>query len=574
MADPISVAAGVVSLVARTQGVIKAVSSLRTSSVDRGLLDRLWLFQKIISRSADVLPQALEDQLFREHHEETMQLCLAQCARLIPQLEEHIHKATKNPLRSVLFDQNIVGALEQLETWSKLLSEEMNQWKIAETHRMVTTVTSTVQEMKIHHDAARSRVPRTMVEDLLSRCSEEEIPVDMIESLLTGFRAGVQKGIPTAMIEDLWSQYYRRVPSKGIPRAMIEDLLTPFAHYDRGRGIPSSVFVELNTHDDSQTQRPFISVTQDDTTPPTEAQETASTTPAQPSTASASRLHRELEQVSERLRELSKLGTESPFLFPFVVVPDDPQAPTPAPFRVKLDSGCDLNWISARIVKRAGLEDKQEEVKCDKAWQGFSGGQELIVPQATITLTWYSVNAAYTHRHEFLVHHQVPFDVVLGSRFIIEEGWKKSFNDPVLALRYSELSDEQLREIHHKARQNKEATEAQRQAEREMRSRDRQARRQFGLSRTGTPRSLLSRAGSQAISPRMSMATINGHSPLRRSPLSAQQPHPTNSEDSIAEPPGPLPTTTTQQGAVPGDLEVTSVAPSVQIVTEPEVSGI
>jgi hypothetical protein len=157
-----------------------------------------------------------------------------------------------------------------------------------------------------------------------------------------------------------------------------------------------------------------------------------------------SRVGQGLEQVSARLRELSTLGTDRPFLFPFVIVPDDPQAPSSAPFRVKLDSGCDLNWISTRILKRAGLEDKQEKAKNDGAWLGFSGGEELIVPQGTITLTWYSVNASYTHRHEFLVHDQVPFDVVLGSEFIIEEGWKKSFNDPVLALRYSELSDGKL----------------------------------------------------------------------------------------------------------------------------------
>ncbi|RSL72897.1 hypothetical protein CEP53_000957 [Fusarium sp. AF-6] len=315
-------------------------------------------------------------------------------------------------------------------------------------------------------------------------------------------------------------------------------------------------------------QRPFLSTNQNDPNPAIGSQVMAGTTAAQISAQSASQVGRALEQASERLHELSTLGTERPFLFPFVIVPDDPQAPASTPFRVKLDSGCDLNWISTRIVKRAGLEDKQDEAKCDRAWQGFSGGEEFIVPQATITLTWYSVNAAYTHRHEFLVHDQVPFDVVLGSEFIIEEGWKKSFNDPVLALRYSELSDEQLREIHHKARQNKEATDAQRQAEREMRSRDRQARRQFGLSRTGTPRSFLSPAGSQAISRRMSMATISGRSSLARSPLSTQQSYSATSENSISESPDPLSATSTQQDAAPSNLEET--VPSVQIETEPE----
>ncbi|RSL45892.1 hypothetical protein CEP54_014079 [Fusarium duplospermum] len=445
MADPISIAASVVSLVAQTQEVIKAASSLRTSSVDRGLLDRLWLFQKIISRSADVLPQALEDQLFREHHEETMQLCLAQCARLIPQLEEHIHKATKNPLRSVLFDQNIVGALEQLETWSKLLSEEMNQWKTAELQRMVRALTHMAQDMTRHYDEDRSRVPRTMIEDLLNHCSQDDIPPDMIEYLLICSHHGLQKGIPRNKIEELLFHYSKYEREKGIPREMIEEFVRPYAQYDRRMGIPNGNNATISTQEGGDIQRSFMSTTQNDPNPTSQAQETPTTTAAQTSAPYTPRVGRGLEQVSERLHELSTLGTERPFLFPFVIVPDDPNVPASAPFRVKLDSGCDLNWISTRVLKRAGLEEKQEEVECDQAWLGFSGGEELIVPQATIALSWYSVNAAYTHRHAFLVHDQVPFDVVLGSEFIIEEGWKKSFNDPVLALRYADLSDGKYR---------------------------------------------------------------------------------------------------------------------------------
>lgn len=148
----------------------------------------------------------------------------------------------------------------------------------------------------------------------------------------------------------------------------------------------------------------------------------------------------EFEQALERLRDFTRRGTEDPFSFPFIIVPDDPQTPASTPSRVKLDSGCKLNWISAHILKRFGLEEKQEEVECEGTWLGFNG--QPIVPQARITLTWYSVNAARTRRHEFLVHDQVPFDAVMGTQFIMEEdGWMDSFNDPVLALRHSGLSD-------------------------------------------------------------------------------------------------------------------------------------
>lgn len=298
------------------------------------------------------------------------------------------------------------------------------------------------QTMMRHHDEDRSRVPRSMVEDLLNHCSLNEIPADMIEEFLIHcHRYGPQHNIPSNKINQLLFDCAKQNWQKGIPRDMIEGLLRPYSRYERLIGSPDGSASTNNAHTDDKTRRSSISTTENDPNPATETQKTSATIAEHTSIPETSRVGRGLEHVSERLRELSTLGTERPFLFPFVIVPDDPQAPATAPFRVKLDSGCDLNWISTRIVKRAGLEDKQEEAKSDKAWLGFSGGEELIVPQATITLSWYSVNAAYTHRHEFLVHDQVPFDVVLGSEFIIEEGWKKSFNDPVLALRYSDLSD-------------------------------------------------------------------------------------------------------------------------------------
>ncbi|KAJ3456479.1 hypothetical protein MRS44_016502 [Fusarium solani] len=466
MADPLSITASVAGLVTQTQLILRALSRLRLSSVDRGLLDRLWLIQKIISRGADVLPQALENELFRKHHQETMELCFSQCARLIPQLEHHIHKANKNPIRAFLLDQDIAETLKHLETWSKLLSEEMNEWKLIDLHRIIVDGFQLQDAMtgKSHFYLAETA---DMVKHLISRCHPNTIPTGM----------PCNENATSSMQEEAQGS------------------------------------LEPGIRDDAQHSA--------------ERSDAAMTVAAPALAMYQSRVGQGLEQVSARLRELSTLGTDRPFLFPFVIVPDDPQAPSSAPFRVKLDSGCDLNWISTRILKRAGLEDKQEKAKSDGAWLGFSGGEELIVPQGTITLTWYSVNASYTHRHEFLVHDQVPFDVVLGSEFIIEEGWKKSFNDPVLALRYSELN--QLREIHHKARQNKDATDAQRQAEREMRSRDRQAR--------------------------------------PRSPLSAQALSTTSESRSILESSEPLSATSTQQASVlSDDLKEAPAVPSVPIV--------
>ncbi|KAF5640453.1 hypothetical protein F52700_3603 [Fusarium sp. NRRL 52700] len=229
----------------------------------------------------------------------------------------------------------------------------------------------------------------------------------------------------------------------------------------------------------------------------------------------------DLEGASRRLYEYSEISPGRAFLFPFVIVPDEPGVLASTPFQVKLDSGCEQNWISSRVLKRAQVEGNKEDIKSAKAWLGFNGQSDLIVPKATITLTWYSVNAAYTHRHEFLVHDDVPFDVVLGSDFIIEEGWKKSFNDPNLALRYSGLSDEQLEKIHQKARHSKEEAEGQIQTERAMKAKDREMRRRLNLSRTGTPRSSLT--PHDVLSRRSSIRTLPYAPNLALSGVTSQQ---------------------------------------------------
>lgn len=128
--EAIGVVASTLSLVQRSAAILQFVTALRNNINDihdRRLLDRIWLFQKIISRSADVLPQALGDESFREHHEDTIQLCLSQRIRLLPDLEVQIHKSNKRGLSSFRSDKDTTELLTSLEFWSKLLSEEINQ---------------------------------------------------------------------------------------------------------------------------------------------------------------------------------------------------------------------------------------------------------------------------------------------------------------------------------------------------------------------------------------------------------------------------------------------------------------
>ena len=104
----------------------------------------------------------------------------------------------------------------------------------------------------------------------------------------------------------------------------------------------------------------------------------------------------------------------------------------------KLDSGCDEDWISAEVLKRAGLEEQVELLQDQRTYVAFGGGK--LTPKRKVLLTWYANNASKSRNTCFLVHEEEgPFDMVLGRVF-----WRKEsifmLNEPALALRQGKLN--------------------------------------------------------------------------------------------------------------------------------------
>ncbi|KAF4982965.1 hypothetical protein FZEAL_1535 [Fusarium zealandicum] len=67
-------------------------------------------------------------------------------------------------------------------------------------------------------------------------------------------------------------------------------------------------------------------------------------------------------------------------------------------------------------------------------------GHVKITPIGRVSLNWYSENQGLSHNTEFLVYNEVPFDVVLGSDWILRQ--MGAFHEPVLPLRHVLTKDD------------------------------------------------------------------------------------------------------------------------------------
>lgn len=147
--------------------------------------------------------------------------------------------------------------------------------------------------------------------------------------------------------------------------------------------------------------------------------------------------HTDLEDLAEKLRSMVENtstwqpDTSDPFSFSATILHIHQEDSEQTVARGKLDSGCDGNWISTEILQRAKLEDNVEPLEDPRIYTAFDGGQ--FEPMGKIDITWYAVNAGKSRKTTFLVHDNVPFDMVLGRIFIKEESIFM-FNEPALAL--------------------------------------------------------------------------------------------------------------------------------------------
>lgn len=108
--------------------------------------------------------------------------------------------------------------------------------------------------------------------------------------------------------------------------------------------------------------------------------------------------------------------------------------------RELLDSGCEDNWVSSEIITRAGLlsQINASDQLEDAFFTGFGG--DSFSPTGVITLTSrYASNSATSKKTAFFVHTSVPFDMILGRKWIREESIFV-FDKPALALRQGKIS--------------------------------------------------------------------------------------------------------------------------------------
>ena len=103
-----------------------------------------------------------------------------------------------------------------------------------------------------------------------------------------------------------------------------------------------------------------------------------------------------------------------------------------------LDSGCEQNWVTLDLIRRAHLEGKIIRNRHSSLYTGF--GNQNIEPKGKISLTWYANEGSKSRETEFLVSDQGPFDLLLGRQFIFSENIF-IFNQAALVLRAAPISD-------------------------------------------------------------------------------------------------------------------------------------
>jgi hypothetical protein len=120
-------------------------------------------------------------------------------------------------------------------------------------------------------------------------------------------------------------------------------------------------------------------------------------------------------------------NTPNPFQFFATIIGIQPSSEEGSKVCALLDTGSAENWIAASIVERFGLQGLVQpaiEVLC----QGAEG--HVFYSKGMISISW-TRDSVKSWETEFLVQENAPFDLLLGRRFISEEG-TSILADPVL----------------------------------------------------------------------------------------------------------------------------------------------
>ena len=129
-----------------------------------------------------------------------------------------------------------------------------------------------------------------------------------------------------------------------------------------------------------------------------------------------------LQELAEKLRSMKGFETSKttewrpsdtdPFSFSVTILQAHKDDTEHTVARGKLDTGCDENWISTSVLDRAGLQTRVEPVEFAQSYVAFGGAE--FEPTGKVDIDWYATNPGKSNRTSFLVHHAVPFDIVLG----------------------------------------------------------------------------------------------------------------------------------------------------------------
>ncbi|OCL00018.1 uncharacterized protein K441DRAFT_692738 [Cenococcum geophilum 1.58] len=230
------------------------------------------------------------------------------------------------------------------------------------------------------------------------------------------------------------------------------------------------------------------------------------------------RLEEQLRANAQRFQQDPVLPLE-PYSFSAKIIHDRKDESDYAVIRGILDTGCHENWVSLEAVQRAEIEHQMGEPERESLYTAF-GGQPFQA-RGKIDITWFTVNPAMSRKTTFLVHEAPPFDMVLGKLFI-QANNVLMFNEPALALRHANLTEEELLEMEKQARENADSQKqisAIRQAKNAAaRERMRQEKAASRISTPGTLRSQKTsflyprldplQSGASSLSRRLSMLSV------------------------------------------------------------------
>lgn len=141
-----------------------------------------------------------------------------------------------------------------------------------------------------------------------------------------------------------------------------------------------------------------------------------------------------LEEIEDTIEETSP-NDRNPFTG-WVAFLTNPALQNEDRVRATADTGTEVNFVSMNALRRFGLDGGVRTMPRPSAFAGIDG---VVTESKVIDVTVMASNESYSRRIECLVRDNPPFDLILGRKFIAENGF--AFVNPVLPLEAVEFTD-------------------------------------------------------------------------------------------------------------------------------------